>query len=321
MAALGLAEQRSHEAVMQVDHLVDQRGAGFQQHGNQGGVAPDGFQVAEMLGGHLSAFPRQFQQAVLVDDALQPIRKAEVTHDLQPLQMGQDVFRFGWPRRLAQPGQPAILAARPDRQQSLQGQTARFGQRLVQGGVDQACATAQRLAAGPLDDVEGGPDDPPLPQPPDQGFGEHEATVGLPRQLGQRGDRPAVIGDGEHPQVQPSLQFRQVLPAGLRTLRIARPQGRVEAQLAADEPQQGRGWLAFGRQGESRMAEVAQLHGEAQPVIGTAPLPDHHEVGFGEGVMADKLIDSLGKSQQASALGRCQHPAAWHPQAPARRYW
>lgn len=321
MAALGLAGQRGQEPVMQVDHLVDQRGAGLQQHGDQGGVAPDGFQVAEALGGHLAAFPRQFQQTVLVDDALQPLRKAEVTHGLQPLQMGQDVFRFGRPRRLAPPGQPAALAAFPDRQQSPQGQAVRFGQRPVQGRVDLARAAAQRLAAGPLDHAGGGQDDPLLPQPPDQGFGEREATVGLPRQLGQRGNRPAVIGPGEHPQVQPGLQFRQVLPAGLRALRIVRPQGRVEAQLAADERQQVRRRLALGGQGESRMAEVAELHGETQPVMGAAPPPDHREVGVGEGVMADEFVDGLGESQQAGALGRRQPTAAGHPQASARRYW
>jgi hypothetical protein len=112
-----------------------------------------------------------------------------------------------------------------------------------------------------------------------------------------------------------------MLPAGLRSLRIARPQGRVEAQLAANELQQVRRRLAFGRQGESRMAEIAQLHGETQPVMGTAPLPDHREVGFGEGVMADEFVDGIGKSQQTGALGLRQPTAAGHPQASARRYW
>jgi hypothetical protein len=101
MVALGLAEQRTHEPVVQVDDLVDQGGAGVEDHRDQGRIATARLQVAQVLGRHLSAFAGELQQAVLVDGVFQPVRQRQVADGLQPLQVGQHMLGLGRAGRLA----------------------------------------------------------------------------------------------------------------------------------------------------------------------------------------------------------------------------
>ena len=75
----------------------------------------------------------------------------------------------------------------------------------------------------------------------DQSFSEDDAAVGLLSRSGKLLNEAAVIGCTECPQVQPRLQFRQVLPAGSRTLCVLRPAVRLDVQLPSDKGQQGRG--------------------------------------------------------------------------------
>ena len=106
---------------------------------------------------------------------------------------------------------------------------------------------SKRFTRNALDDIECREDDALLPQPLDQSFSEDDAAVGLLSRSGKLLNEAAVIGCTECPQVQPRLQFRQVLPAGSRTLCVLRPAVRLDVQLPSDKGQQGRGRLALSR--------------------------------------------------------------------------
>lgn len=319
MVALGLAEQRAHEAVVQVDNFVDQRGARVEDHRHQRRVTASGLQVAQVLGGHRPAFAGEFQQSVLVDGLFQPVRQPEFTQRLQPLQVGQHLLGLGRPRRLAQPDQLAALGAFPDRQQPVEGASVVVGQWRGQRLVHLARAARQCFAAHPLDDLECRQDDALLSQPLDQRFGQHDAPVGLLGQFGERAGEAAVVRNRKGRQVQPRLQFGQMLAPGLRPPCILRPNSRLDTQLPADDGQQGRGRFRVGRQGEAGIAQVAQLHRKAEPVVMAAPLADRRQVGLGKGVVADQFIVGRGEGQQRSALGGRQQAAAWHRHASVRR--
>ena len=106
----------------------------------------------------------------------------------------------------------------------------------------------------------------------DQCFRKHDASVGLLSQLGELVNKAPVVGKGEWRQVQPRLQFRQVLAPGLWPLGILRPDVGVDASRLPNGCQQWRGRLCVGRQGKTGITQVTPLHREAEPVGMAAPL-------------------------------------------------
>ena len=113
-----------------------------------------------------------------------------------------------------------------------------IGQRLGQRLIHLARAAREGFATQAFDDIDRRQDDVLLSQHLNQRFGEHDTTVSLLGQLSERVDEAPEIGDGERRQVQPRLQFCQMLAPGLRTLRIMRPCVRFDAQLPPHERQQ-----------------------------------------------------------------------------------
>ncbi len=85
----------------------------------------------------------------------------------------------------------------------------RVRQWFGQGVVDAPVSTGDRLGTRPLDGVEGGQNDRLPPQVPDQGAGQHDAFVGLHRQLGQHLDGLPVMAHGEGPETEHGLQLAQ----------------------------------------------------------------------------------------------------------------
>ena len=93
----------------------------------------------------------------------------------------------------------------------------------------------ERFAAYPVDHVERRQNDALLPQQVDKRFGEHDTPVGLLGQFSELLYEVPVISGSEWCQVQPCLQFQQVLASRLRALRVLRPDVRLNVQLAADD--------------------------------------------------------------------------------------
>lgn len=83
---------------------------------------------------------------------------------------------------------------------------------------------------------------------------------------------------------------------------------------------EGGGWLRVSRQGKAWIAQVAQLQREAETVVAAAPLTDHRQVGFGDGVMLDEFVVGGREGQQAGTLGGRQQIAARHGQSSVFRY-
>ena len=241
MVTPGLAEQRAQEPVVLVDDLVDQRRACVEHQRHQRGVAAGRLQVAQVLGGHLAAFAGQLQKAVLVDGVSQAARQREVADGLQPLQVGEQMFRIGRSRRLAQPEKAGDEVSLPGPlagcQQLVEDIPVTVGQRRSQRLIHLAGAARERFAAHAFDDVDRRHEDALLAQQTDQGFGQDDATVGLPGQLGKVVDEAPVVADGKRRQAQPCLEFRQVFAARLRSLRVLGPDVRLDVQLASDDRQ------------------------------------------------------------------------------------
>jgi hypothetical protein len=86
----------------------------------------------------------------------------------------------------------------------------------------------------------------------------------------------------------------------------------VDLELLGDQFQQGRKRLFIDAKDGAGKAQVAELHGEAQPVSWPAPLPDDGEVGVAERVVTDQLILGVRQRQQAFALGGGEDRTAWH---------
>ncbi len=65
------------------------------------------------------------------------------------------------------------------------------------------------------------------------------------------------------------------------------------------------------------MAHVAELDGKAQPVGGSATLPDDGEVVFAEGVVPDEIMRVVGRGEQARLFGGGEDRATRHGSASA----
>jgi hypothetical protein len=114
------------------------------------------------------------------------------------------------------------------------------------------------------------------------------------------------------------LQLAQVLAPGLLSLAVFIPAFDTDLDLVGDQFQQGRQRRLIDAKDDTRKAQVAELHGEAQPVGRAASLPDDGEVGFAERVVADQVLLGVRLRQQAFALGGGQDRTAGHRQASFR---
>ena len=180
------------------------------------------------------------------------------------------------------------------------------------GVVDAPVSTGDRLGTRPLDGVEGGQNDRLPPQVPDQGAGQHDAFVGLHRQLGQHLDGLPVMAHGEGPETEHGLQLAQVLAPGLLPLAVLVPAFDADLELVGDQLQQGRNGSCIDAQDDAGKAQVTELHREAQPIGWPAPLSDDREVGIVECVMSDQVVLGVRQRQQAFPLGGGQDGTTWH---------
>lgn len=146
----------------------------------------------------------------------------------------------------------------------------------------------------------------------DQGAGQHDALVGLHGQLSQRVDGLPVVAHGERPEAKHRLQFDQVLAPCLFPLAVLVPAFDADLELVGDQLQQGRKRWLIDAKDDTRKAQVAELHGEAQPVGRTAPLPDDGQVGVAERVVTDQFFLGVRQCQQVVTLGGGQDRTAWH---------
>ncbi|EGJ66950.1 hypothetical protein HMPREF0022_03318, partial [Acinetobacter baumannii 6014059] len=177
---------------------------------------------------------------VLVNQPLDAGRQIECLPCLEAFDVFQHMPRIWLGRRLAQPSQPGRLAVVPALEQIVEAAAMRVRQWFGQGVVDAPVSTGDRLGTRPLDGVEGGQNDRLPPQVPDQGAGQHDAFVGLHRQLGQHLDGLPVMAHGEGPETEHGLQLAQVLAPGLLPLAVLVPAFDADLELVGDQLQQGR---------------------------------------------------------------------------------
>ena len=74
--------------------------------------------------------------------------------------------------------------------------------------------------------------------------------------------------------------------------------------------------LFLERQCVTGVTQVADLYGKAEPIVGTAALANHRQVGFRESVVPNKFVVGRREREQLGALGIRQQPATWHVSRP-----
>ncbi|AFI96167.1 hypothetical protein ABFJ96_3876 [Acinetobacter baumannii] len=240
MLILGSVKQLTQDAVVQVDDFVGDGGHALGGQRHESGVAPLRLEFGQVGGCHLAALAGNLEQAVLVNQPLDAGRQIECLPCLEAFDVFQHMPRIWLGRRLAQPSQPGRLAVVPALEQIVEAAAMRVRQWFGQGVVDAPVSTGDRLGTRPLDGVEGGQNDRLPPQVPDQGAGQHDAFVGLHRQLGQHLDGLPVMAHGEGPETEHGLQLAQVLAPGLLPLAVLVPAFDADLELVGDQLQQGR---------------------------------------------------------------------------------
>ncbi|VCZ90671.1 hypothetical protein BANRA_05964 [Klebsiella pneumoniae] len=225
---------------MQVDDFVGDGGHALDGKRHQGGIASLRLELGQVGGRHLATLTGDLEQAVLVHRPLDARRQVERLPRFEAFDVFQHVPRIRFDGRLAQPGQPGRFAVVPTLEQIVEAAAMRVRQRFGQGIVDAPVGAGDCFGARPLDGVEGGQNDRLPPQVPDQGAGQHDAFVGLHRQLGQHLDGLPVMAHGEGPETEHGLQLAQVLAPGLLPLAVLVPAFDADLELVGDQLQQGR---------------------------------------------------------------------------------
>ena len=239
-------------------------------------------------------------------------RQVERLPGFQALNVFKHVARIRFGGRLTQPGQPSRLAVVAAFQQIVETMPVSVRQRFGQGFVDATVGSGNRLGAGALDGIERGQNDGLPPQMFDQGISQHDALVGLHGQLGQRVYGLPVVAHGEGLEAEHRLQLHQVLAPGLLPLPVVVPAFDADLELVGDQFQQRLERRLIDAKNDAGKAQVAKLHGEAQPVGWPAPLPDDGEVGFVECVMSNQFVLGVRQRQQAFPLGGGQYGTTRH---------
>ncbi len=312
MLVLRGVEQLAQDAVVQVDDFVGDGGHAFDGQRHQGGIASLGLELGQVGGRHLAALAGDLEQPVLVYRPLDAGRQVERLPRLEAFDVFQHVPRVRFDGRLAQPGQPSRLAVVAALKQIVEAMPVHVRQRPGHGFVNASVGAGDRLGTDPLDGVERGQNDRQPPQMLDQGACEHNALVGLHGQLGQRVDGLPVVAHGEGLEAEHRLQFDQVLAPGLLPLSVLAPTFDIDLDLVGDQLQQGRKRWLIDAKDDTRKTQVAELHGEAQPVGRAAPLPDDGQVAFAERVVTDQVILGIRQRQQAFPLGGGQDGTTRH---------
>ena len=312
MLVLGGVEQLAQDAVMQVDDFVGDGGHALDGERHQGRVAALRLELGQVRGRHLTALAGDLEQAVLVYRPLDAGRQVERLPCLEAFDVFQHVPRVRLDGRLTQPGQPGRFAVVATLEQIVEAAAMRVRQWFGQGLVDAPVGAGDRFGARPLNGVEGGQNDRLPPQVLDQGAGQHDALVGLHGQLGQQLNGLPIVAHGEGLEAEHCLKLHQVLAPCLFPLAVLVPAFDADLELVGDQLQQGRKRWLIDAKDDTRKAQVAELHGEAQPVGRTAPLPDDGQVGVAERVVTDQFFLGVRQCQQVVTLGGGQDRTAWH---------
>ena len=86
-------------------------------------------------------------------------------------------------------------------------------------------------------------------------------------------------------------------------LTVVVPDVASQLELVGHDAEQGRVEFHVSSERDARIAHVAKLYGEAQPICRASMLSNAGQVGIAEGVKPDQLIFGVRQGQQAVALG------------------
>ena len=131
--------------------------------------------------------------------------------------------------------------------------------------------------------------------------------IGSPRSVDQAASAPtpqavAPLSQTEAAQAQHGLQLGCVLAAGLVPPGVVGERGGRDAELGGHEIQECRGRLLAGTKALARVAQQAELHGEADAVHAAALGTHQQEVLGAEHVVPGHLSRRGRDGEQAGAL-------------------
>jgi len=215
VTALGTVEQPADEAVVQIDDFINDGGLGFKNDGNQCGVLARGVKIAQVLGGHLSAFAGDSQEPVAVYLTFDPIGQQQRFYYVEPVDMFQHV-PGGWcAGRLAQPDHRAGVSVLAGAQQAVQLVVMRIGQGFGQCRMNAPRGPCDGFGTNPLDHVDGRQKDRLTAEVLNERRRQRDAFVCLTGEIVQLVSSSAVVSRREELKPEDRLQFGQMFPPRL----------------------------------------------------------------------------------------------------------
>ena len=144
----------------------------------------------------------------------------------------------------------------------------------------------------------------------EHGLHDRLAAVSRPGGVGADLQAGAPVRQAEAAQTQALLQFEQMLPAGLGSMRVVAKQLRIGAHLVGNKSQHGRRRHFRRLERAAGMPKHAQLDREAQAIARTALGPHERQVLGAEHVVLGHLGGFGRDAEQARTLfGREQGSA------------
>ena len=250
---------------------------------------------------------------MVVRDAPGALRvDAEGPQPVEPFDQVQEVAGARRAGRRAEPGEAAEPVLGLDLEQRVEPPRAVRVEPVGEARQDLPLGPDEGVGAQALDRARPGDDHPPpadLVEQPAHQLGAGPGLDGVRAEPGlDLGPRRA----GEGPEAEVGLQGRGVLVARVLAEGVVDEGFGTRADLLGDEGQgRVRDELA-GPEQAPRVAEDAELQGQAEPVPWPTPPPDDREVGLAQGIAPGQLGAVGGQGEERGALRRRQHGTAGH---------
>jgi len=149
----------------------------------------------------------------------------------------------------------------------------------------------------------------------EHGLHDRLATVSRPGGVGADVQAGAPIRQAEAAQAQALLQFEQMLPAGLGSMRVVPKQLRIGAHLVSNKSQHDRRRHFRRLERAAGMPKRAQLDRETQAIVRTALGPHERQVLGAEYVVLGHLGGFGRDTEQARTLFGREEGSARHSEA------
>ena len=309
---LGPAEHPADELVVHVERLVGQAWPELEHRRHQDPAPARGRQAAQMAEREPFAFPREPDQMMTGHEALALGLEPDPADMSKALDGGVEGGGAGGSRWLTEPAEQRPGRVGADVEQLVEASALLTVETFGQPCEDRPLAAGEGGRAEPLDGRDPGHDDLAAPQlvaEADREFGAGPGgQAGLVEPALDLSAWPAFEG----PPAEDVLQGRGVLVLGVGAEGVAAQGVRRDADLLGDERDHRVRELLARMQQAARVAERAELQGEAEPVATAATAVDRRQLGLAQRVMPCGFDPIDGQGEERRPLGRREDASTCH---------